>query len=135
MDVPHVYLRDTKDCSKITIESSLPKDPFEVTVSLPKEPSGITAGVIPVSLIEGDLDEYYKNFGSEITKQLSALAKLKEDSHKRAVESINKEKVAEVVLFLNRRLEQYEQEDSDFCEGMRLAYRVALEKLKQCFEM
>lgn len=92
--MPHVYLRDTKDCYKITIESSLPKDPFNINVNA-----------------------------------------IKEASHNRAVESINKEKVAEVVLFLNRRLEQYEQEDSDFCEGMRLAYRVALEKLKQCFEM
>lgn len=104
-------------------------------VSAYREPSDITVGMIPVSFIEGDFDKYYEDFASDITKRLKDMAKLKEASHKQAVDSINKEKMAEVVLFLNRRLEQYEQEDSDFCEGMRLAYRVALEKLKQCFEM
>ncbi|UQT00914.1 hypothetical protein [Enterococcus phage vB_OCPT_SDS2] len=91
--------------------------------------------MIPASLIEGDLDEYYKNYGSDITKQLNALAKLKEASHKRAVESINKEKVAEVVLFLNSRLEFYKDDESDFCKGMALAFEVALDNLKECFEM
>ncbi|UOX39219.1 hypothetical protein [Enterococcus phage 47] len=58
--------------------------------------------MIPVSLIEGDLD---------------------------------KEKVAEVVLDLHSRLEYYKNAESDLCRGMVLAYEVALEKLKQCFEM
>lgn len=60
---------------------------------------------------------------------------IKEASHKRAVESINKEKVAEVVLFLNSRLEFYKDDESDFCKGMALAFEVALDNLKECFEM
>ena len=60
---------------------------------------------------------------------------IKEASHKRAVESINKEKVAEVVLDLHSRLEYYKNAESDLCRGMVLAYEVSLEKLKQCFEM
>lgn len=60
---------------------------------------------------------------------------IKEASHKRAVESINKEKVAEVVLDLDRKLNYLADEESDMGKGMRIAYRIALEKLKECFEM
>lgn len=60
---------------------------------------------------------------------------IKEASHNRAVESINKEKVAEVVLDLDRKLNYLADEESDMGKGMRIAYRIALEKLKECFEM
>ncbi|WFR74874.1 hypothetical protein P9209_30275 (plasmid) [Prescottella defluvii] len=43
--------------------------------------------------------------------------------------------MAEVVLDLDRRLNYLDDEESDMGKGMRIAYRIAFEKLKECFEM